>query len=272
MPPGRTRSTSSTGFSPRIGSTPKSWRSPGPSPTDRPRPSPSLGASCTRRPAWTASITISTASSRTSRGSPTAAISPRGSTASSRNGPLAFLEGADYERNALSDAGSHGRHDRKPSHGRAGPLGSFRRSRARPRLVRAPDGRRDARLRIRSRDGLRAVRPARSLLRATPAPVHRRADGRGRSASARRVRRPLRALGPPARRGAAAPRALSLSLRPRAQTLARGRLGPVPPLLRRAPRRGGARVLRAPWLDRFGDAAAGGLIAMVGLVVAGLGL
>jgi len=38
------------------------------------------------------------------------------------------------------------------------------------------------------------------------------------------------------------------------------------------PARAGARVLRAPWLDRFGDAAAGGLIAMVGLVVAGLGL
>jgi hypothetical protein len=37
------------------------------------------------------------------------------------------------------------------------------------------------------------------------------------------------------------------------------------------PARAGARLLRAPWLDRYGDAAAGGLIAIVGLVVAGLG-
>jgi len=37
------------------------------------------------------------------------------------------------------------------------------------------------------------------------------------------------------------------------------------------PARAGARVLRATWLDRYGDAAAGGLIAAVGLVVAGLG-
>jgi hypothetical protein len=37
------------------------------------------------------------------------------------------------------------------------------------------------------------------------------------------------------------------------------------------PARAGARVLRAPWLDRYGDAAAGGVIAGVGLLVAGLG-
>jgi nickel/cobalt exporter len=37
------------------------------------------------------------------------------------------------------------------------------------------------------------------------------------------------------------------------------------------PARAGARVLRAPWLDRYGDAAAGGVIAAVGLLVAGLG-
>jgi nickel/cobalt transporter (NicO) family protein len=37
------------------------------------------------------------------------------------------------------------------------------------------------------------------------------------------------------------------------------------------PARAGAGLLRAPWLDRYGDAAAGGLIAVVGLVVAGLG-
>ena len=37
------------------------------------------------------------------------------------------------------------------------------------------------------------------------------------------------------------------------------------------PARAGARVLRAGWLDRYGDAAAGALIAAVGLVVAGLG-
>lgn len=37
------------------------------------------------------------------------------------------------------------------------------------------------------------------------------------------------------------------------------------------PARAGARVLRAPWLDRYGDAAAGGLIAAVGIAVAALG-
>jgi len=37
------------------------------------------------------------------------------------------------------------------------------------------------------------------------------------------------------------------------------------------PARAGARVLHAPWLDRWGDAAAGGLIAAVGLAVLGLG-
>ncbi len=37
------------------------------------------------------------------------------------------------------------------------------------------------------------------------------------------------------------------------------------------PARAGARVLRAAWLDRYGDATAGGVIAAVGLVVAGLG-
>ena len=37
------------------------------------------------------------------------------------------------------------------------------------------------------------------------------------------------------------------------------------------PARAGARVLRAPWLDRYGDAAAGGLIAVVGLAVFTLG-
>jgi len=37
------------------------------------------------------------------------------------------------------------------------------------------------------------------------------------------------------------------------------------------PARAGTRVFRAPWLDRYGDAAAGGLIAAVGLMVAGLG-
>jgi nickel/cobalt transporter (NicO) family protein len=37
------------------------------------------------------------------------------------------------------------------------------------------------------------------------------------------------------------------------------------------PARAGARVLRAPWLDRYGDATAGGVIAAVGLVVTGLG-
>lgn len=34
----------------------------------------------------------------------------------------------------------------------------------------------------------------------------------------------------------------------------------------------GARALRAPWLDRYGDAAAGGLIVMMGTVMAMLGL
>ena len=37
------------------------------------------------------------------------------------------------------------------------------------------------------------------------------------------------------------------------------------------PARAGARVLRLSWLDRYGDAAAGGLIAAVGLLVMGLG-
>jgi len=37
------------------------------------------------------------------------------------------------------------------------------------------------------------------------------------------------------------------------------------------PARAGTRVFRAPWLDRYGDAAAGGVIAAVGLMVAGLG-
>ena len=37
------------------------------------------------------------------------------------------------------------------------------------------------------------------------------------------------------------------------------------------PARAGVRVLRAPWLDRYGDAAAGGVIVGVGLLVAGLG-
>jgi nickel/cobalt exporter len=38
------------------------------------------------------------------------------------------------------------------------------------------------------------------------------------------------------------------------------------------PARAGARVLRAGWLDRFGDAAAGGVIAAAGIVVAALGI
>jgi hypothetical protein len=38
------------------------------------------------------------------------------------------------------------------------------------------------------------------------------------------------------------------------------------------PARAGARVLRAPWLDRYGDAAAGGLIVATGLVVTWLGV
>ena len=37
------------------------------------------------------------------------------------------------------------------------------------------------------------------------------------------------------------------------------------------PARAGARAIRATWLDRYGDAAAGGTIAVVGLVVVGLG-
>jgi nickel/cobalt transporter (NicO) family protein len=37
------------------------------------------------------------------------------------------------------------------------------------------------------------------------------------------------------------------------------------------PARAGARVLRARWLDRYGDAAAGGVIVVVGIMVAGLG-
>ena len=37
------------------------------------------------------------------------------------------------------------------------------------------------------------------------------------------------------------------------------------------PARAGARTLRAAWLDRYGDAAAGGIIATVGLVVTALG-
>ena len=37
------------------------------------------------------------------------------------------------------------------------------------------------------------------------------------------------------------------------------------------PARAGATALRLPWLDRYGDAAAGGLIVAVGLLVAALG-
>jgi hypothetical protein len=37
------------------------------------------------------------------------------------------------------------------------------------------------------------------------------------------------------------------------------------------PARAGARSLRAPWIDRYGDAVAGGVIASVGVIVAGLG-
>ena len=33
------------------------------------------------------------------------------------------------------------------------------------------------------------------------------------------------------------------------------------------PARAGARVLHAPWLDRYGDAAAGGVIVIVGVLV-----
>jgi nickel/cobalt transporter (NicO) family protein len=38
------------------------------------------------------------------------------------------------------------------------------------------------------------------------------------------------------------------------------------------PARAGARVLRAAWLDRWGDAAAGGVIAAVGITVTALGI
>jgi hypothetical protein len=37
------------------------------------------------------------------------------------------------------------------------------------------------------------------------------------------------------------------------------------------PARAGVSVIRAGWLDRYGDAVAGGLIAAVGLLVTGLG-
>jgi nickel/cobalt exporter len=37
------------------------------------------------------------------------------------------------------------------------------------------------------------------------------------------------------------------------------------------PARAGSRVLRAPWLDRYGDAAAGGMIAVTGIAVFALG-
>jgi hypothetical protein len=37
------------------------------------------------------------------------------------------------------------------------------------------------------------------------------------------------------------------------------------------PARAAARVVRSAWLDRYGEAATGGLIAVVGVVVAGLG-
>jgi hypothetical protein len=37
------------------------------------------------------------------------------------------------------------------------------------------------------------------------------------------------------------------------------------------PARAGVLVLRAAWIERYGDAAAGGLIAAVGLLVVGLG-
>lgn len=37
------------------------------------------------------------------------------------------------------------------------------------------------------------------------------------------------------------------------------------------PARAGARVVRAPWLDRYGDAAAGGMIVFTGIAVAALG-
>jgi hypothetical protein len=38
------------------------------------------------------------------------------------------------------------------------------------------------------------------------------------------------------------------------------------------PARAGVKFLRAPWLDRYGDAAAGGVIATVGLAVTLLGI
>jgi len=37
------------------------------------------------------------------------------------------------------------------------------------------------------------------------------------------------------------------------------------------PARAGAHVIRAAWLDHYGDVAAGGIIAFVGLAVTGLG-
>jgi threonine/homoserine/homoserine lactone efflux protein len=37
------------------------------------------------------------------------------------------------------------------------------------------------------------------------------------------------------------------------------------------PARAGARALRAPWLDRYGDAVAGAVIVAVGVAVLGLG-
>jgi nickel/cobalt exporter len=37
------------------------------------------------------------------------------------------------------------------------------------------------------------------------------------------------------------------------------------------PARAGARFIRAPWLDRYGDAAAGGMIVVTGIAVAALG-
>ena len=38
------------------------------------------------------------------------------------------------------------------------------------------------------------------------------------------------------------------------------------------PARAGAAVLRAPWLDRYGDAVAGAVIAAIGLAVGALGI
>ena len=38
------------------------------------------------------------------------------------------------------------------------------------------------------------------------------------------------------------------------------------------PARAGASRLRAPWLDRYGDAVAGALIAVIGLAVGALGI